>query len=46
LHVLNELSRLRTASRDADWVPKAMIRFRNLDFVLYGNEERVRALEA
>lgn len=30
---------------DVEWVPKAVIRFGNLNFVLDGNEKRVRALK-
>lgn len=45
LCVLDKLSRLRIVRCDAERVPKAMIHFENLNFILDGNEKRVRALK-
>lgn len=43
--ILDKLSRLRMVHCDAERVPKAMIHSGNLNFVLDGNEKRVRALK-
>jgi hypothetical protein len=43
LHVLDELSRLWMADRDANRTPEAAICFGNLDFALDSGEEVVRA---